>query len=163
MSDPDSGEAPTGHFDPGVLAIALGLLALAALVAYDASQLPAAATYARIGPQAAPYWIAAGLAGCGVLTVVAALRGSFPAREPDHWQPVAWIVGGLLFQIAAVGLGLGFIPATAVLFAATSRAFGRRAFATDLAIGLSIGIGLYLLFTKVLTLSLPQGPLERLL
>ena len=35
--------------------------------------------------------------------------------------------------------------------------------AAEVAIGLAIGVTLYLLFTKVLTLSLPQGPLERLL
>jgi putative tricarboxylic transport membrane protein len=52
---------------------------------------------------------------------------------------------------------------TALLFAATSTAFGRRAFVTDLAIGAVLAVLIYLLFAKLLTLSLPAGPLERLL
>lgn len=163
MSGPGAPEAATGRFDPGVFGIALALVALAGLIAWDASRLQVAATYARVGPQAAPYVIAAGLALCGLFTGVAALRGSFPARDHDLWAPVAWITGGVLFQIAALAFGIGFILATAVLFAATSRAFGRRAFIGDLAIGLAIGLVVYVLFTKLLTLSLPLGPLERLL
>jgi putative tricarboxylic transport membrane protein len=65
--------------------------------------------------------------------------------------------------IAIIGLGGGFIPATAVLFAATATAFGRRAIHIDLAIGLVLAIVVFLLFDKLLTLSLPAGPLERLL
>jgi putative tricarboxylic transport membrane protein len=50
-----------------------------------------------------------------------------------------------------------------VLFAATATAFGRRAIHIDLAIGLVLAIVVFLLFDKLLTLSLPAGPLERLL
>lgn len=156
-------ETGPGRFDADAFAIALGLLALAALVAYDASTLQATQIYASVGPRAVPYVVAGGLSICGVLTAIAAFRGVFPAREPDHWGPVAWIAGGLLFQILAIAYGGGFILATAVLFAATSRAFGRKALAVDFLIGLALGTGVYLLFTKVLTLSLPQGPLEHLL
>ena len=51
---------------------------------------------------------------------------------------------------------------TAMLFATTSAAFGRRAFLTDLLIGAVIAVFIYLLFAKLLTLSLPAGPLEHL-
>ena len=162
MSKPDTAR-PGSSFDASVLAIALGQLALAGLVAYDASTIQVTQIYASVGPKAVPYVVAGGLAICGVLTAIAAFGGSFPAREPDHWEPVAWIGGGLLLQILAIAFGIGFITATAVLFAATSRAFGRRALPQDLLVGLMLGTGVYLLFTKALTLSLPQGPLERLL
>jgi putative tricarboxylic transport membrane protein len=49
-----------------------------------------------------------------------------------------------------------------VLFAATATAFGRRAILTDLVIGFVIGTIIYLAFSRLLTLSLPAGPLERL-
>ena len=49
-----------------------------------------------------------------------------------------------------------------ILFAATATAFGRRAILTDLAIGFVLGTGAYLMFSKLLSLSLPMGPLERL-
>ena len=65
--------------------------------------------------------------------------------------------------IAIIGFGGGFIPATTVLFAMTAAAFGRRAFLVDVAIGFVLAFVIYLMFDKVLTLSLPAGPLERLL
>ena len=49
------------------------------------------------------------------------------------------------------------------LFAATAAAFGRRAIHIDLAIGLVLGTAAYLMFAKLLSLSLPMGPVERLL
>ena len=64
--------------------------------------------------------------------------------------------------MAIIGLGGGFIPATAILFAATATAFGRRAIHIDLAIGAGLGVVVFLLFDKLLTLSLPAGPIERL-
>ncbi|HEX2134464.1 MAG TPA: tripartite tricarboxylate transporter TctB family protein, partial [Microvirga sp.] len=39
----------------------------------------------------------------------------------------------------------------------------RRAFLTDLAIGFALAVVVYLLFVKLLALSLPMGPLERLI
>jgi putative tricarboxylic transport membrane protein len=65
--------------------------------------------------------------------------------------------------IALVAWGGGFIAATTVLFAATSWAFGRRAVVTDVLLGAVLATCIYLVFTKLLTLGLPQGPLERLL
>ena len=50
-----------------------------------------------------------------------------------------------------------------MLFAATAAAFGRKAVIIDLVIGAVLGIAVYLLFDKLLTLSLPAGPIERLL
>jgi putative tricarboxylic transport membrane protein len=50
-----------------------------------------------------------------------------------------------------------------ILFAATATAFGRRAIAADLIIGFVIAVVIYLAFSKLLTLGLPEGPLERLL
>ncbi len=44
----------------------------------------------------------------------------------------------------------------------TAAGFGRRAFGTDLAIGFALSVAIYLLFAKLLTLTLPTGPIERL-
>ena len=91
-----------------------------------------------------------------------AWRGDFPERESFDPKAIVLILGGLAALIAIIGLGGGFIPATAVLFAATATAFGRRAIHIDLAIGLVLAVVVFLLFDKLLTLSLPAGPLERL-
>jgi putative tricarboxylic transport membrane protein len=91
-----------------------------------------------------------------------AWRGDFPERESLEPKAIVLILGGLAALIAIIGLGGGFIPATAVLFAATATAFGRRAIHIDLAIGAVLAVAVFLLFDKLLTLSLPAGPIERL-
>ena len=78
-------------------------------------------------------------------------------------KAILLILGGLAALMTLMSIGGGFILGTAILFAATSTAFGRRAFLTDLAIGFVLGVGIYLLFAKLLALSLPMGPLERLI
>ena len=68
----------------------------------------------------------------------------------------------LVFLIACIGLGGGFSIAIAVVFACTSRGMGRQALLVDAAIGLVLGLAIFLVFAKLLTLILPSGPLERL-
>lgn len=150
------------RFDPAGIVVAAALLLLAAAIFLDASSLQLAQTYG-IGPKAMPYVVACGLVVLAAGNAVLAWRGDFPAREEFDAKAVALILGGLAALIAIIGLGGGFIPATAILFAATSAAFGRRAFHIDLGIGFLLGAAVYLLFDKLLTLSLPAGPLERLL
>jgi putative tricarboxylic transport membrane protein len=144
------------------LAVAAALFATSGIIVFDAMRIEITSTYG-VGPTAVPYVIAAGLAILGVSHVVMAWLGTWPVPEPDDLPPILIILGGFAALIALIGLGGGFIPATAILFAATATAFGRRAILTDLAIGLVLAIVVFLLFDKLLTLSLPYGPLERLL
>lgn len=72
-------------------------------------------------------------------------------------RALLWIGGGLVGLIACIALGGGFIIATAILFACTARGFGRDALPADIAIGFVMGASIYLLFLKLLTLSLPGG------
>jgi putative tricarboxylic transport membrane protein len=148
--------------DKAGLLIALALLVLAGLIWQDMSSLQLSSVYG-LGPKAMPMVVSIGLAILGVGNAVSAFRGELPERESLRWTPILLIIGGLALLIAFVEFNVGFIPATAVLFACTSAAFGRRAFITDLVIGLVAGLVIYLLFAKLLTLSLPMGPLERLI
>jgi len=150
------------------------LVGLAGLLVREAASLTLA-TPCGLGPQAMLYLVAGGLfiLGCAHLlaaargfvpaSVIAAVRGAPVYLELADFGAVAWIVGGMVALIATIALGGGFVPATTLLFAATARAFGRRALLADLLIGFGLGLVVYLIFTKLLTLSLPQGPLERLL
>jgi putative tricarboxylic transport membrane protein len=135
---------------------------LAAVILWDMSRLQITSVYG-VGPKAMPIVIAAGLALLSIGNLVMALRGKLPDRESADPKAILLILGGLAALIALIGLGGGFIPATAILFATTSAAFGRKAFLADLAIGAGLGVVIFLLFDKLLTLSLPAGPLERLL
>jgi len=165
---PDStpGDRPHTQGSRGIdragLVIAFALAALAGVLVWDASRLPSSTTYG-MGPQAMPIVVAIGLALLAIGNLVDALRGNLPERESADPKPVLLILGGLALLIAIIGFGGGFILATSALFVATSAAFGRRAFLVDFAIALVLTTLIYLAFDKLLTLSLPAGPLERLL
>jgi putative tricarboxylic transport membrane protein len=153
---------PRMHIDIAGLAIALILLALAGLVWWDMSKLQLLSPY-DVGPKAMPVIVSAGLALLAVGNGISAFRGDLPARDSLDWRPIILILGGLACLIALIAFGGGFMIGTAILFVATSAAFGRRAFLADLLIGAVIAVVVYLLFAKLLALSLPAGPLENLL
>ena len=161
MNDVPQGPA-SRRVDPAGLVIALALAALAAVLVWDASQLQSNNPYG-MGPHAMPVVIAVGLGLLAIGNLIDAMRGNLPARESADPKPVLLILGGLAALIAIIGIGGGFILATSVLFVATSTAFGRRAILTDSAIAIVMGTLIYLAFDRLLTLSLPSGPLERLL
>ena len=148
--------------DRAALIIAAGLLVLAAIVAWDASRLGAGGAYARIGPQTIPYVIASCLAGFSVWTVFAAYRHDFPAREQQDRTPVLWIVGGLVAQMALIKF-TGFSIATGILFAMTARAMGRVSLPLALLSGILISALVWFIFSRVLQLTLPAGPIEQLM
>ena len=82
--------------------------------------------------------------------------GVGPADVP-RW--IAWA----LLALSAWTVAAAFVIATALLFAATARAFGKRNLALTLPIGLIFTGTIYLVFSQLLNLSLPAGPLERLI
>lgn len=154
----------------GLVAAGL-LLVLAGLVGYDVAQLDVSTAYG-IGPQAMPGLVGIGLVLLAVANVVVAFREGPQERENVDLKAIVLILGGLAALIVCVtvpfGFGfsptvIGFIPGTAILFAATATAFGRRAYLVDLSIGAVLALLIYLLFAKLLSLSLPMGPIERLL
>lgn len=144
------------------LAIGMALLGLAAVIWLDAAGLAPGSIYG-FGPSVAPRIIAIGLVLLGGATAIKAVRVAPGDLERADWGAVGVALGGLLALIVLIAVGGGFIVASTVLFAATSWAFGRRALFADLAVGLIIAAAIYLVFTRLLTLGLPQGPLERLL
>jgi putative tricarboxylic transport membrane protein len=156
-------ETRTGKpVDRAAIVIGVLLLGLAALAVWDASHITIASTYG-MGPAAMPYLLAGGLALLALGHFVFAVRSTLPDREPYDSGAILWIAAGMIALIATIGIGGGFVIAMMLLFATTARAFGRRAFLMDLAIGFVLGVLLYLMFTKLLTLALPEGPIERFL
>jgi putative tricarboxylic transport membrane protein len=148
--------------DPAGLTVAALLALTAALIVFDTSRLELGQTYG-VGPKAMPYVIAVGLALLALGNLLLGLRGDLPARESADPKAILLILGGLAAVIALIGLGGGFILAVTLLFAMTAAAFGRVNFFADLAIGFALALVVYLLFDKLLSLSLPAGPIERLL
>ena len=159
----DLPQAPASRrVDRAGVVIALALAALAAVLVWDSRQLQSNTIYG-MGPEVMPVVIAVGLGLLAIGNLFDALRGNLPARESADPRAVLLILGGLALLIAIIGFGGGFILATSALFVTTSTAFGRRAILADTAIALVLTTLIYLAFDKLLTLSLPAGPLERLL
>jgi putative tricarboxylic transport membrane protein len=141
--------------------VAVILVALAAVTVWDAGHMTVRANYG-MGANAASYFIAI------ILLLLAAghIASSFkvPDFDVDHadWTAVGWVALALASLICSVWIGGGFIVGSALLFAFTARAFGRRALLPDVCLGAVLGITIFLFFNKLLTLALPEGPIERL-
>ena len=155
-------ESQGKRIDPAGLVAAALLAALAGILIWDMTTLQITQTYG-VGPKAMPIVVATGLVLLAIGNVMLALRSDFPEREQPAQLPIVLILGGLIAVIVLIGVGGGFIPGVTILFAATAAAFGRRAVLVDLAIGFVLGTTAYLVFAKLLSLSLPTGPIERLL
>lgn len=162
MTTEASQPTPARRVDPAGLVIAAILAVLAVILVWDASKLQSNTVYG-MGPEVMPVVIAVGLGLLAIGNLIDALRGNLPPRESADPKAVLLILGGLALLIAIIGLGGGFILATTALFITTSRAFGRRAILSDFAIAFVLTTLIYLAFDRLLTLSLPAGPLERLL
>ncbi len=143
------------------LVIGVLLFAIAALTIYDASTMRIRAQYG-IGANAASYAVSVFFIALGIGHFFSAFRSSFTAEESD-WKAIGWVALALGGLIGSVWLHGGFILGSTLLFAFTARAFGRKQIIADLIIGAVLGLLVFLLFHNLLTLSLPEGPLERLL
>ncbi|OYW68363.1 MAG: hypothetical protein B7Z40_03180 [Bosea sp. 12-68-7] len=152
---------PARGADRPALIVGLLLLALAGVVYYDASQQTITSNYG-LGPTAMPLVACAGLVILGLTHLAVAFRGGLPKPDEADRGALLWIAGGLAGLIGCIALGGGFVIAITILFASTARGFGRRALAVDAAIGFVLGLVIFLVFAKLLTLLLPLGPLERL-
>ena len=150
--------APTGRRWPSPFCSAWRAI----VIGWSTATMPGAANYARIGPTSFPYAIAAVLFVLAVWTAVAALRGEFPRREEQNIAPMVWIVGGLAAQMLLLKFA-GFSIATGLLFAATARGFGRGPLWLTIPVGIVLALVIWIIFARGLQLSLPAGPIERLI
>jgi len=154
------------------LILSLSVLILGIAVAVGTSQLSSAGGYARIGPNVAPAVIAGGLILLGIWLSYEALSGGWRNATPDdpeargehrfHIGAFIWVSVGLLAQILLIH-SAGFVLAQAVLFACIARGFGSMKLPRDFAIGLVLGLSVFLFFVKFLNVNLPAGWLSPIL
>ena len=157
---------------PAEAILSCAVLVLGIAVAVGASQMSGAGGYARVGPNAAPAVIAGGLILLGIWLAYEACSGGWRNAIPDdaaergehpfHAGAFIWVSVGLFAQILLIH-SAGFVLAQAVLFACVARGFGSSKLPRDFAIGLILGLGVFLFFVKFLNVNLPAGWLQPLL
>lgn len=160
MTTPSSN--PARRPDGAAFAIAVVLAIIAAVIFWQTSQMRVPPIQARVGPTVFPYVIATGLLLLSIGTAISAWRGRFPARERDDLGPILWVVGGLVGQMLLLST-VGFSIAAGVLVACVTRAFGRGPLWFTFLAGTIFALVVWFIFARGLQLSLPAGPLERLI
>jgi len=152
---------PPRRRDTAALIIAAGLVVAGGVMLWDSARLADLGGYSGIGPASVPRVVGFGLLGLAVWTAIEALRGDFPERPPQNAAPVLWIVAGLALQLMLLHT-TGFSIATGILFGFTARAFGKRNLAMTIPVGIVFAFVVWVVFSQLLMLHLPAGPLEHL-
>jgi putative tricarboxylic transport membrane protein len=147
--------------DGAALVIAALLGGLAVIIFWQTRSMPVGGQYTKVGPTTLPYAMSAFLALLAVGHVLTAFRHGMPEREADRIGPMLWIVGGLVLQMLLLKTA-GFAIATGLLFALTAKAFGKGSLWFTVPLGTVVSLVIWLIFSGLLNLSLPAGPLEQL-
>jgi putative tricarboxylic transport membrane protein len=154
------------------LGVSAFLLALGILVLIETTQIAETVTQrGSVGPKAFPTVIGIGLVILAVLHALDVLRGGHGEMEagedielgaPADWKTVGFVIGAFFLNILLIER-LGWLLSGALMFVVAARALGARSLLRDVAVGLALSFGSYLLFNDVLGLSLPAGVLEGVL
>ena len=140
--------------------MALALLALAGLIAWDMQHLTGMSSYSRVGPTVFPLMLAAGLVLVSLGVGWEAIQGLFLPREPLEWAPVIWIVSGLLAQILLLR-SAGFSIATGVVFAFVAKGMGRGPLWITIPVGVAFALFIYVVFARGLQRAPRPRPASR--
>jgi putative tricarboxylic transport membrane protein len=151
----------------GQIAVAVGVLALAGIVAQQTTVIPVSPLYAKVGPTIFPWIVVAGLALLGLLLLIEALRGGWPTEDGEaqvaiDWAALGWVLAGLVGNVVLIG-PLGFILASTLLFCCVARAFGSTQLPRDAAIAFVFSALTYVGFARVLGINIGAGLIERFL
>jgi putative tricarboxylic transport membrane protein len=148
------------------LVVSLGVLALGVGASAIALSLPEGGGYSRIGPDFVPKGVAGGVVLLGLWLLWEAFTGGWRVAVPDDpeargdhaFVPSAflWVVAGLVAQMVLIHTA-GFPLAAMALFVCVARGFGSTRWLRDAAVGLAIGILVFLFFVRFLNVNLPAG------
>jgi putative tricarboxylic transport membrane protein len=155
------------------LALAIGVVALGGLVLWKTGEIRITPMNARIGPRVIPYIVGSGLVIVGVWFVIEILLGRGPQASagedgedvdlsvPTDWRTIG-IIGAALVAYLVLIERAGFIVASSVLFFGAAFGMGSRRILRDAAIAIVLSVAVFLIFTRGLSLRLPEGviPIE---
>jgi putative tricarboxylic transport membrane protein len=145
--------------------VGAAIVLIAAMLGWQTALIPSGAIYAEIGPTIVPWIVTALLCALGVSIIAEAYFG-FWHVDKEHGEfdraSLAWIAVGLGLNVALIGV-LGFILASAVLFACTARAFGSMRPLRDAGIGFAVALIAYAGFDRLLGYQIGDGLIENLI
>lgn len=154
------------------IVIGLAMVIMAIAMAIATSMIRISPGYAYVGPRTFPYAVATflGLIGVGLALVAfinAAREHAIDPDEPDvpaenRSSAILWVVGGLVANLIGLYL-LGFVFAAVIQYVLTARGFGSRKWGRDALCGFVLALAAYLLFSVVLKVNIPAGPVLELL
>lgn len=142
--------------------VAVGFLVVAVVVLVSAFRIPEGGGYQAVGPRAFPLLVGGGL---GVVAVIGLAQAFMPGREgsvadnasdPIHWRPVLILLAALA-GYAALLVPAGYWQSTTVFFVVCARVLGSRRLVRDAVIALVLALATYVLFDRVLGITLPPG------
>jgi putative tricarboxylic transport membrane protein len=153
------------------LGLAAFVAAVGAFLLVQTAGLQVPATSNVVGPRFFPTLVGIALIVVGALLAVEVLRGR--VAEPDAAEDVdptrPTDRRALLLLLAALVVHLllmlliGYVLAAAALFWGAAFALGSRRWLRDAAVGVLLGVVLYVAFTRGLGLRLPEGAIEAVL
>lgn len=152
---------------PAEIAVALGVVALGALVLIETARTQSPATSGAVGPRTFPFIIGSLLVVVGLALVVEVARGGRgqPAADedvdlaaPSDWRAMGSIAVSFLAHVLLV-VPAGWPVAGAVLFAGVAWALKAPPLRAAV-IGVVLAAIVFVLFDQVLLVPLPAGPLE---
>jgi putative tricarboxylic transport membrane protein len=142
---------------------ALAFFAVAVSVLTGAFTIDEGTTYQAVGPRVFPLLVGAGMCLVSAIGVVQAFRSD--TRQLDelreeiratHWPSVLLLVAALVGYVLLL-TPLGYWQTTAVFFVAAARVLGSRKLIRDAIIGVVLALAVYVLFDRLLGISLPPG------
>ena len=168
MSDVSDAAGNGKRRSASAVAMALAVMALGAFVIFDTATGLTGPSYAEVGPGVFPLIVGAALLLAGLGLLLESLRGQWRVawveRDPSNGasslplRNVLLVAAALILNVVLF-TPLGFIPASAVLFACVSAAFGSRRLVLDAIVGIAFAAAIYMIFVHGLGLHLPAGDL----
>jgi len=149
---------------------AIAVIGLGALAIAGATQVGVGAGYVAVGPAVMPAAVGVGLVGLGILLLLRATvrpdldlarHVTAEAAETD-WRTIGLTLASLVVYALALG-PLGYVLATSGFIPIVARILGSRRPGRDIAVGVALGLVVYVAFTQYLGVRLPAGLLEPIL
>lgn len=153
----------------GQVALGLGVMGLAVVMAVGAAQMSSDVGYSGVGTDFLPWVVALALGICGAMLTRQAMSGGFKnvdkpsGADRGDWPAFAWVAAGVIANAALIET-IGFILSCALCYMLAVRGLrqseGKGAgnlpkTLRDAAIGLAISAPVFWLFTKFLAVNLP--------